>query len=511
MEILGLVDIPLYVLIALAVAALICIHGTWNFNYFKKQGIPGPTPYPLLGNSISFFFFHKFKEWNRKYGSVYGIFTGRTPAYVISDLDILKDVFVKSFNTFRNRMKLAFVPFPFNLGVVFLEDEHWRRVRHIITPSFSSGKLRKMCDAINDCARTLTTNFSKAIGKKEGVIMKNYFGAYTMDVISRTAFGIQVDSQNDFNNEFVSNAKLMFTQSKPRRLLPMIARFCPPLVWVIRKIGVGIFPNRVMHFFQANILEMIKQRQNESKENREQRVDFLQILVDSEITDDAAEQENGHTANGQASGKHTVRRLTTDEIVAQGILFFIAGYETTASTLTFASYNLAMNPDTQEKAYNEIKEMLGNEEPSYDNIGKLKYLDNVITETLRLYPPVVALHRRASENIQIKGMTIYEGQTVFVPAFAIQRDPKLFKDPDSFKPERHDEKSNPLSFLAFGYGPRNCIGMRLALVEAKIALVHVLRAVKFERMPDTQDVLTFSDANILQTEKDIKLKVSPRC
>ncbi|XP_046555165.1 cytochrome P450 3A13-like [Haliotis rubra] len=436
---------------------------------------------------------------------------GRTPAYVISDLDILKEVFVKSFSTFRNRMKVSLVPYPFSLGVFFLDDEHWRRVRSIITPSFSSGKLRKMCAAINDCSRTLTTNFSTVIGKKEGVIVKDYFGAYTMDVISRTAFGITVDSQNDFNNEFVANAKMMFTQSKPRRLLPMIARFFPPLVWVIRKIGVGVFPSRAIRFFQANILEMIKQRENESKENREQRIDFLQLLVDAEITDDKVKQENGDTANGQVSEEHTARRLTADEIVGQGILFFIAGYETTASTLNFASYNLAMNPDAQEKAYNEIKEMLGNEEPNHDNIGRLKYLDNVITETLRLFPPVIALHRRASENIQIKDLTIYEGQTVFVPTLALQRDPKLFKDPDSFKPERHDEKSNPLSFLSFGYGPRICIGMRLALVEAKIALVNVLRAVKFERMPDTQEVLTFIESGILQTEKDIKLKISPRC
>ncbi|XP_067687706.1 cytochrome P450 3A8-like [Haliotis asinina] len=510
MEIMGL-DVPMYVLLVLAVAVLIYIHGTWNFNYFKKQGIPGPTPYPLFGNSISFSFFHKFKEWNREYGNVYGIFMGRTPAYVISDLDILKEVLVKSFNTFRNRMKFSLVPFPFNLGVFFLDDEHWRRVRSIITPSFSSGKLRKMGSAINECSKTLSANLSKAIGKKEGVVMKDYFGAYTMDVISRTAFGIKVDSQNDFNNVFVANVKLIFIQTKQRRILPMIARFCPPLVWVIRKIGIGIFPNGVMSFFQTNITEMIKQRQNDSKENREQRIDFLQLLVDAEIADDADKEENGDTPNGQTSETQTVRRLTTDEIVGQGIVFFIAGYETTASTLTFASHSLAMNPDVQEKAYNEIKDMLGDEEPNYDNVGKLKYLDNVIIETLRLYPPVIALHRRASENIQIQGLTIYAGQTVFVPTIALQRDPKLFKDPHSFKPERHDEKSNPLSFLAFGYGPRNCIGMRLAMVETKIALVHVLRTVKFERMPDTQEVLTFKMANVLQTEKDIKLKVSPRC
>ncbi|XP_071101675.1 cytochrome P450 3A8-like [Haliotis cracherodii] len=504
MEILGLVDVPLNLLLAVAAAVLLYIYGTWNFNYFKNLGIHGPAPYPLVGNTPSFDFFYKFKEWNRQYGNVYGIFMGRKPALVISDLDILKEVFVKSFNTFRNRMKVPLVTFPLNLSVFFLDDSDWKRVRGIITPSFSGGKLRKMAAAINDCATTLTSNFYKALTKKEGVIMKDYFGAYTMDVITRTAFGIKVDSQNDFNNPFVANAKVILSRSNARGLLPIVAGICPPIGWFVSKLGLGVFRKKAITFFQTTVSEMIKQRQNDTKEHREQRVDFLQLMVDAEVETDRYE-------NGQISAKHTVKRLSTDEIVGQGIIFFIAGYDTTASTLTFASHSLAMNPDVQEKAYNEIKEMLGNEEPNYDNIGKLKYLDNVITETLRLYPPATALHRRASENIQIKGLNITEGQTVFIPAFAMQRDPQLFKDPESFKPERHDEKSNPLSFLAFGYGPRICIGMRLALVEVKIALVHVLRTVKFERMPDTQEVLTFTTGNLLQTEKDIRLKLSARC
>ncbi|XP_048238405.1 cytochrome P450 3A29-like [Haliotis rufescens] len=206
----------------------------------------------------------------------------------------------------------------------------------------------------------------------------------------------------------------------------------------------------------------------------------------------------------------SVQSLSTDEIVGQGTLFFNAGYETTASTLNFASHHLATNPDVQEKAYTEMKDLLGDEEPNFDNIGKLKYLDNIITETLRICPPVFVIHRRASETIQIKGLTIHQGQPVFIPVLALQRDPQLFKDPNSFKPERHDEKSNPLSFLAFGYGPRICIGMRLALVEMKIALVHVLRRVKFERMPNTKDELTFKHSVVLTPAEDIVLKISPR-
>ncbi|XP_046378259.2 cytochrome P450 3A13-like [Haliotis rufescens] len=509
MEILGLVDVPLYLLLVVVAAVLIYLYGTSNYDYFKKLGIPGPTSYPFIGCSIGFTFYSKFYSWKQQYGSVFGIFMGKTPALVISDLDILKEVLVKSFNTFRNRMKITIIPYPFNLAVFFLDGAHWKRVRSIISPSFSSAKLRLMGAAINDCAMTLSKNFSKVVGKNEAVNMKKYFSAYTIDVISRTAFGIKIDSQNDFDNPFVANAKEIFQHTNMRRVLPIIAGVMPRLARALRKRGFGMYPQRVMSFFQRNVTEMIKQRQNKKREKQKQRIDFLQLLVDAEIEADS--DDIAHAAKGQISESDAVRRLSTDEIVGQSIVFFSAGYEATASTLTFASYSLAVNPDVQEKAYNEITEMLGNEEPNYDNIQKLKYLDNILTETLRLYPPVITLHRRASETIQIKGLTIPKGQTVFIPVFALQRDPQLFKDPESFKPERHDEKSNPLSFLAFGYGPRKCIGMRLALVKAKIALVHVLRTVKFERTPDTPEVLTFKETNFLRSEKDITLKLSSRC
>ncbi|XP_071103072.1 cytochrome P450 3A14-like [Haliotis cracherodii] len=509
MEIFGLVDVPLNLLLAIAAAVLAYKYGTRNYDYFKKQGIPGPTPYPIIGSSLSFLIFSKFYSWKQQYGNIFGIFIGKVPALVISDLDILNEVFVKSFNVFRNRMKSIIIPYPFSLSVFYLDNAHWKRVRDIISPTFSGAKLRMMCVAINDCAKTLSYNLSNATEKKKGVTVKKYFEAYTMDVISRTAFGIKVDSQNEFDNPFVAHAKDMFKQSNMRRLSSLLAGSVPGLARTLRKRGFGIFPQHVMTFFQRTVREIIKERQDNTHDQRQQRPDFLQLLMDAEIEADA--DNNVHAANGQFTEKHSVRRLSTDEIVAQGILFFIGGYETTASTLDFLSYSLATNPDVQEKAHSEIEQELENEEPNYDNIKKLKYLDSVITETLRLYPPIIALHRRASETFQIKGLTIPKNQTVLIPTFALQRDPRLFKDPDSFKPERHDEKSNPLSFLAFGHGPRKCIGMRLALVEAKIALVHVLRTVKFGRMPDTPDVLKFKSTNILQTDKDIILKLSSRC
>ncbi|XP_046563337.1 cytochrome P450 3A28-like [Haliotis rubra] len=337
------------------------------------------------------------------------IFLGRTPTYIIADLEILKEVMVKSFDNFRNRVIFS-VPYPLNLALFFLEDNAWKRVRNTISPSFTGVKLRRMCGAINDCARTLTTNFAKVMGKDAGVNMKQYFGAFSMDVICQTAFGIKVDSQTDFNHPFVVHAKTLFQPTKLAVVSSALSDAVPALGPVFNKLGLGLFPQKSVAFFET-----------------------------------------------------------------------ITGNST-------------------------------REEPNYGNIGKLKYLDNVITETLRLYPPAFVIDRTVSEPTQIKGLTFSKGQDIFIPVMAIHRNPELYDDPDSFKPERFEDQDKTVAFQAFGFGPRACIGMRLALVEVKVALVNVLRAVKFDRMPDTPEVLTFAqNPTILQPDKDIILKVSPRC
>ncbi|XP_046545796.1 cytochrome P450 3A29-like, partial [Haliotis rubra] len=431
MEILGLVDVPLYLLLSLAATVLIYIYGRWNYNYFKKQGVPGPEPTCCIGNNTGANFGHDLYAWSKRYGGVFGIFFGRSPAYVISDLEILKEVMVKSFDNFRNRVVLP-APYPMNCALVFLEDAAWKRVRSTITPTFTGVKLRRMCGAINDCARTLTTNFSKVLGKKDGVTVKEYFGAFSMDVICQTAFGIKVDSQTDFNHPFVVRAKKLFRPSKLGIAFSVLSAAIPALEPVISKLGLGVFRKKDIAFFEKVTKEMMQQRRNDKTRQQEGPTDFLQMMMDASIN----EVKDNSNADGQTV-KHSVRHLSTEEVVAQCILFFVAGYETTGTSLSFISYNLAMNPGVQEKAYNEIKEILGNEEPNYDNIGKLKYLDNVITETLRLYPPAYVFDRTVSETTQIKGLTFSKGQSIFIPVMAIHRNPQLYEDPDSFKPERY--------------------------------------------------------------------------
>ncbi|XP_046340561.1 cytochrome P450 3A19-like [Haliotis rufescens] len=202
------------------------------------------------------------------------------------------------------------------------------------------------------------------------------------------------------------------------------------------------------------------------------------------------------------------RRRLPDEVC----LFFGAGFEAVSTSLQFMAYVLATHPTVQRKLVEAIDSEIGDEEPTYDNIQKIEYLEHFIRETLRLYPSVPLIARGTANTVEIKGYTFPKGSVVVVPTLEIHRDPEYFDRPDSFNPDRWKETINPLSWLPFGYGPRQCIAMRLAMIEMKIALIHVLRRVKFARLPDTPAVIEFNPQAYgrLAPKEEIRLKIEPR-
>ncbi|XP_025114563.1 uncharacterized protein LOC112576366 [Pomacea canaliculata] len=471
------VDIPLLLLLLPLVILLLYWKGTRSYNFWSSRGIPGPKPQPFFGNQWQMNQKgnqKSLREWSKAYGRVYGIYFNHQPMLVTNDLDILREVMVKDFPHFTDRYD-QFNDKVFSKTVFFARGHDWRRIRNIITPSFTSGKLRLMENFINRCSEVLCENMQEVARCGGKINVKQYCGAFTMDVITGTAFGILINSQKDFQNEFVTNAKLVLEgggapQKIFRQLLtlsPFLNRWGRYLENTFAKFAKK--ENR-SHFFLMAIKGIVADRKKETAPRKQ--ADFLQLLVNAEASNDTVDTtaENG-------------KSLTSDEIVSQMMIFFLAGYETTATTLQYMFYNLALYPDVQQKIVDEIQEQIGDAAPTNDNVSKLKYMEQTIKETLRLFPPVASVNRLASETVTIKGVTIPKGVGVLIPIYDVMRDPEYFPDPEVFRPERFSEEAkdemNPASFLAFGFGPRLCIGKRLALLEVKIALVHVLRKVKF--------------------------------
>ncbi|PVD38382.1 hypothetical protein C0Q70_00996 [Pomacea canaliculata] len=336
---------------------------------------------------------------------------------------------------------------------------------------------------IQRCCIQLTKNIEEIVQRGERIDVKRVFGGYTMDVIAGTAFGIEVNSQKDLDHPFVRDAAGFLSDIGTQdKYLVVLAKCFPFLLPFIKVLVKNLFQPNGFKTFVKSIQRIKEERKLDGNGNR--KPDFLQSLLSCE--------EN------QTSGTDQMNVLSKVEVIAQALIFFVAGYETTASTLQYMAYCLALHPEVQDKIVCEIKEQLGDEIPTYEGVSKLKYLDSVIQETQRMYNPVNAVNRVASEEVTIKGITIPKGAGVLVPIANVMRDPEYFPEPDKFIPERFYEGSiNPISFLAFGFGPRLCIGMRLAQLEMKMSMVHVLRRVKFVKTDDIQDVFKIKPGSIL--------------
>merc|ERR1719507_2109574 len=172
--------------------------------------------------------------------------------------------------------------------------------------------------------------------------------------------------------------------------------------------------------------------------------------------------------------------LSSEQIIGQAIVFILAGFETTASTLTSLSYCLAKNPDVLEKLMEEVNEVVEASEGKIDqeSIREMPYLEACIKETLRLLPPIFRNDRTCVKDWEEDGLFIPKGMNISIPVFVIHHDPAIWAEPETFRPERFfkEEESaiQACSWLPFGGGPRQCIGERFAMVEMKIAMTKLL-------------------------------------
>ncbi|KAG9262888.1 cytochrome P450 3A56-like, partial [Astyanax mexicanus] len=221
------------------------------------------------------------------------------------------------------------------------------------------------------------------------------------------------------------------------------------------------------------------------------RVDFLQLMIDSQKSEKVEHHDKG---------------LTDHEILSQSMIFIFAGYETTSSTLSFFFYNIATNPETMKKLQQEIDQTIPNEAPvQYDAVMNMEYLDAALNESMRLFPSVARLERVCKETIEINGLTIPQGTSIMIPVFPLHRDPEYWPDPSTFNPERftkgNKENVDPYVYMPFGSGPRNCIGMRFALLAMKLAIVEILQ--RFDVInPDPNQVKLLYIHNILCTVRE---------
>ncbi|CAE1256602.1 TBXAS1 [Acanthosepion pharaonis] len=269
-----------------------------------------------------------------------------------------------------------------------------------------------------------------------------------------------------------------------------------------------------MRYFIDFCKELVEERRRH-KDNSA-RKDLLQLMLDAQLEgheklDKKTEQE---LKLENVTDWRTKRGLTDVEIIAQCMIFFLAGFDTTATTLSFFAHSIATNPDVQEKLYQEIKEKLEQESPNYDNVQKLTYLDMCLDETLRMYPIGFLLSRESKEDCIIKGLKISKNTGVLISTMTLHYDPRYWPEPEKFDPERFSEENKakqiPFTYLPFGGGPRICAGMRLAQLEFKMAVVQMLRKFRLVSCDKTEKKIEFAKAGLLKPKNGVWIKIEHR-
>uniref|UniRef100_A0A673UFP1 unspecific monooxygenase n=1 Tax=Suricata suricatta TaxID=37032 RepID=A0A673UFP1_SURSU len=426
---------------------------------------------------------------------LYLFYDGRQPVLAITDPDMIKTVLVKEcYSVFTNRRSFGPLGIMKN-AITMSEDEQWKRIRTLLSPAFSSGKLKEMFPIIGQYGDVLVRNLRKEAEKGKPVTLKDILGAYSMDVITSTSFGVHIDSLNNPRDPFVENTKKLLKFGFPDPFLLALILF-PFLTPVFEILNIWLFPKRVTDFFTKSVTRM---KESRLKDKQKHRVDLLQLMINSQ--------------NSKETDTHDA--LSDLELVAQSVIFTFAGYEPTSTSLSFLVYELATHPDVQQKLQKEIDVTFPNKEPpTYDALVQMEYLDMVLNEALRLYPTNGRLERVCKKDVEISGVFIPKGTLVMVPTFILHRDLDLWPEPEEFHPERFSKKNkdsiNPYIYLPFGTGPRNCIGMRFAIMNMKLAVVRLLQNFSFKPCKETQIPLKLSAQGFILPEKPIILKVEPR-
>ncbi|XP_043264896.1 cytochrome P450 6A1-like [Colletes gigas] len=458
-----------FVILSLIVITLLTLYYyfTLNFDFWKIRGVPGPKPVIFFGNvkdwatrklSISQFVAKIYNEY--KHEPVFGIFQRYTPVLIVNDLNLIKDVLIRDFSVFAGRGLYIFKKAePLSEHLFQLEPERWRPIRSKLSPVFTSGRLKEMFPLIIECAEHLEEYLDKTVKNGEPIECREVAARFTTDVIGSCAFGMNMNSFKDENNIFRLMGRKVFHTCAQQEVRDVCREFMP---YLYDTVGHTLQPTGVYKFFTDTIVDAINYR----IENNVFRPDFVHML--KHLKQHPDELEN--------------IELTDSLLTSQAYIFFLAGFETSSSTMGFALYELAQNHHIQEKLRAEIREHSPeNSQLTYKQVKGMKYLEMVFRETLRKYSILPVLIRQAAEDYTFRGtkITIPKNTSVWIPIYPLQNDPDIYPDPDKFDPERFTDeaiaKRHPMSFLSFGDGPRNCIGARFAHYQSKIGLITFLR------------------------------------
>jgi len=399
---------------------------------------PGPRGEPLFGSGRQYSAdpLRFVEDIERAYNGIAAFDMGPMETYFVAEPSAIEGILVSDADSYRKpEFQSDTLGDLLGDGLLLSEGETWQKQRQLANPAFTMGRLAAFDDRIADHTEGLLDRWEAG----ESRDMELEMTRVTIDVIADLMLGTELSERQ--LSQLRENLEPIGKQFEPDPV-----RFALP-PWVPLP-GDRAYQSAVSAVDDV-VAEIIEQRRG-TEGDEDGPMDLLSILL-----------------RAQDRGEQSAKQLR-DEVVTM----LLAGHDTTALTLTFTWYLLSEHPEKRERVYEEVDKLDG--KPTIDDVQEFEYIEWAINEAMRLYPPVYALFREATEDVELLDYDVPEESMIMLSQWAVHRSPEYWDDPEQFRPERWAEADQTrFSYFPFGGGPRHCIGKNLAKLEAQIILAMV--------------------------------------
>ncbi|WCJ22075.1 Cytochrome P450 CYP749A22 [Euphorbia peplus] len=394
--------------------------------------------------------------WNKLYGANFLSWRGPQAHLSVAELGLIKEILNNKDGMFIKRKPDVFIQKLIGDGVLTTAGEKWLRLRKLSNQAFHADSLKGMIPAMIASVEMMLDRWRQ--NEENEIEVVKELKILTSEVISRTAFGSSyLEGQHLF--DMLMKLATFLYKNKLKVRIPGIEKLV--------KTKDEVESDRIVKDIRECLMKMIKKREETAILNKKSDWfgdDFLGLLV-------KANHENDMS-----------KKISIDDLIDECKTFYVAGQETTATSLTWTLFFLATHSDWQDKARQEVHEILGTNNPCPQTLPKLKIMNMIINEALRLYPPATTLIRKAKGEVKLGGIVIPESVIFEIPILALHHSSKIWgKDVHLFKPDRFEHgiakatNNNVAAYIPFGMGARSCVGSNFAIIETKIALSMILQ------------------------------------
>ncbi|XP_045459539.1 cytochrome P450 4g15-like [Melitaea cinxia] len=528
--------------------------GLWLLYRWQQQSklyklgnkLPGPLPIPLFGNALLAIgkkpeeLITLALEYADRYGTVVRGWLGTKLLIFLSDPDDVEVILNSHIHIDKASEYRFFKPW-LGEGLLISSGEKWRSHRKMIAPTFHINILKSFVGVFNQNSKNVVEKMRGEVGKYFDV--HDYMSGVTVDILLETAMGITKDTQDDagfdyamavmkmcdiihqrhykFWLRFDSIFKLTSFFEKQKQLLGIIHGLTNKVIKLKKEIyqqnkAKGIIPPTIEEVTRSSpesettlanektladtVFKGYRDDLDFNDENdvgAKKRLAFLDLMIES--------AQNGTNV------------ITDHEIKEEVDTIMFEGHDTTAAGSSFVLCLLGVHQDIQERVYNELYSIFGDSDrpATFEDTLQMKYLERVIFEGLRMYPPVPIIARKLQRDVKIatKDYVLPAGATVVIGTFQIHRNPKYYKNPNVFNPDNflpeNTQNRHYYSYIPFSAGPRSCVGRKYAILKLKILISTILRNYKMVSNI-TEDQFVLQADIILKRNDGFRVQIEPR-